>query len=200
MTKKIFISAQPNKWHEIHQKLIKFWEVELGKKTIPPPPALVLSGWTMSNDIDKEQQWKKTIDWAESSKCQDLIQLTEDDKYYVEDLSSWRPFEHSNWDETVKSRPSTEEIQSYFECIQNKWATILNDEFSQNTIPVGFTGKKLRRLLVKYNEGYIPPWGSWSNHLANGAPSKFTELRKKVNELITPHMVDHIDFLAQKYD
>jgi hypothetical protein len=198
MKKKNFISAQPNKWHEIHQKLIKFWEMKLDEKTIPPPSALVLSGWTMSNDLDKKQQWKKTIDWAESNGCSDLIHLNEDDKYYVEELSSWRPFEYSNWDETIKERPSGEVIQNYFRVISQNWESILSSEFSENTEPVKFSGKKLRRLIVKYNQGYVPPWGSWDNHLANGAPSKFTELRKNINELIRPHMVDHIDFIVDK--
>lgn len=195
MTHSTFISAQPNRWHEIHQELIKFWEVKLRKETIPPPPALVLSGWTMSNDYDKQQQWMKTIDWAEKNECLDLVQLNEDDKYYVEELSSWRPFEYSNWDETIKERPTQDAIQIHFDCIQKNWSTILSDEFSKNTVPVRFSGKKLRRLLVKYKAGYLPPWGSWTNHLANGLPSKFTELRKRVNQLIEPHKVDHIDFV-----
>lgn len=196
MTKMNFISAQPNKWHEIHQKLSRFWEIELDKQTIPPPPALVLSGWTMSNDFDKEQQWKKTIDWAEKNGCINLVQLNEDEKYYVEELSSWRPFEYSNWDESIKERPPEDAIRIHFDCIKENWSTILSDEFSNNTVPLGFSGKKLRRLVVKYKEGYLPPWGSWTNHLANGSPSKFTELRKRVNQLIKPHMVDHIDFVS----
>jgi len=199
MTKKNFISVQPNKWHEIHQKLNRFWEVELDKQTIPPPPALVLSGWTMSNDFDKEQQWKKTINWAEKNGCLDLLQLNEDEKYYVEELSSWRPFEYSNWDESIKERPPEDAMRIHFDCIQENWSTILSDEFSNNTVPLGFSGKKLRRLVVKYKEGYLPPWGSWTNHLANGSPSKFTELRKRVNQLIEPHMVDHIDFVSASF-
>lgn len=198
MKKKVFISAQPNRWHEIYQSLIKFWESELGKKTIPPPPALVLSGWTMSNDFDKKNQWKKTVDWAESNGCMNMIQLNEGDRYFTEEMSSWRPFEYSNWDETVKTRPTTDEIQIHFETIKMNWATVLSHEFSSNTFPVGFSGKKLRRLVVRYRKGYLPPWGSWTNHLANGVPSKFTELRKRVNELISPHVVDHIDFILEK--
>lgn len=190
-----FISPQPNKWHKIHQKLLSFWENELKKGSTPPPNALVLSGWTMTNDFDKQRHWEKTVQWAESNNCMELIQLTEDEKYYVNELSNWRPFEYSNLDEVVKEKPTPDALQNHFKSIQENWATILDNEFSSNTVPFGFSGKKLRRLVVKYREGYTPPWGSWSNHLANGTPSKFTELRKTVNELIGPHMIDHIDFV-----
>lgn len=50
----IFISPQPNKWHELHLKLREYWESVLSKETEQRPAALVLSGWTMSNDLDKK--------------------------------------------------------------------------------------------------------------------------------------------------
>lgn len=194
-----FICPKPNVWHQLHMKLRDYWESVLLKEVEQPPVALVLSGWTMSNDIDKKDRWISTIEWAHKHGCSRLIEgIAETDKYYVSEISDWRPFEYSSWDETIKEKPTSDEADKHFSAVKEGWPTILDASFSDNTQPIGFSGKKLRRLVVKYNEEYLPPWGSWSDHLANGSPSKFTELRKKVNEIISPHVVDHIDFIKIK--
>jgi hypothetical protein len=188
----IFISPQPNKWYEIFQALKEFWEKQKSA-AMPPPMAMVLSGWTMSNDSDKKQRWAETLKWAEAHNSSHLIpELEEKDKYYVEELSSFRPYEFHTFDK--KYKPTKEEINTALQSLERNWETLFEADFGKNTKPVSFSGNKSRSLLVKYKPSYLPPWGSWTNHLANGRPSKFTDLRSKVNEIIKPVMVDHIIF------
>lgn len=187
-----FISPQPKKWYEIYQELQIFWK-ESGSISTPPPPALVLSGWTMSNDEDKMHSWSETLNWASENNCLHLVSvLKENEKYYVTELSSFRPYQYYTYD--AKYKPTKEEIRTALHLLERKWIDILENNFGENTRPVKFSGRKSRCLMVTYNDSYSPPWGSWTNHLANGRPSKFSELRIKVNEIIKPVAVDHIIF------
>ena len=191
-----FISPQPNKWYEIFQILNTYAEKELGANNLPPM-ALVLSGWTMSNDYDKHKRWEETLQWAEKNKVLHLIpELKEDDKYYVTEFDAFRPYEFYTFDK--KYKPTSEEIKTALQNLKDNWQTLWEIEFGNNTTPILFSGKKSRSLLVKYKANYSPPWGSWTNHLANGRPSKFTVLRSKVNEIIKPVMVDHIIFKEEE--
>jgi hypothetical protein len=191
-----FISPQPNKWYEIFQILKAYAEKELGAYNLPPM-ALVLSGWTMSNDYDKQQRWEETLQWAEKNNGMHLIPvLKEEEKYYVTELDAFRPFEFHTFDK--KNKPTPDEIKTAIQNLEENWESLFEEEFGKNTTPVSFSGKKSRCLLVKYKPSYSPPWGSWTNHLANGRPSKFTELRLKVNEIIKPLMVDHIIFKEEE--
>jgi hypothetical protein len=194
----IFISPQPNTWYVIYQRLKSHWDIEINVGDAPPM-ALVLSGWTMSSDFEKQDRWKMTLRWAEQNNCSHLIpDLNEDDKYFVSELSSYTPFYHEMKHHPKAYKPTKEEIQHALIELANKWKELLDEEFSINTKPVSFSGEKFRSLLVSYQPGYLPPWGSWTNHLANGKPSKFTELRSSVNELIKPLAVDHIIFKEEE--
>lgn len=169
------------------------------KDTMPPPMALVLSGWTMSSDFEKQERWSMTLRWAEQNNCSLLIpDLKEDEKYYVDALSSYTPFYHEYKHHPKAYKPTKEEVQNALGELTHRWKEVLDEEFAMKTKPVSFSGNKYRRLLVSYQSGYLPPWGSWTNHLANGKPSKFTELRSKVNELIKPLAVDHIIFKEEE--
>ncbi len=191
-----FISPQPNRWYEIFQILNTYAEKELGANNLPPM-ALVLSGWTMSNDYDKQQRWEETLQWAEKNKVLHLIPfLKEEDKYYVSEYDAFRPYEFYTFDK--KYKPTPDEIKTALQNLKDHWQTLWEIEFGNNTKPILFSGKKSRNLLVSYKSNYSPPWGSWTNHLANGRPSKFTELRLKVNEIIKPVMVDHIIFKEEE--
>jgi hypothetical protein len=191
-----FISPQPNKWYEIFQILKAYAVKELGANNLPPM-ALVLSGWTMSNDYDKQLRWEETLKWAEKNNVLHLIPvLKEEEKYYVSELDSFRPYEFHTFDK--KYKPTLDEIKTAVQNLEKNWETIWDVEFGINTKPILFSGKKSRSLLVSYKSNYSPPWGSWTNHLANGRPSKFTELRLKVNEIIKPVMVDHIIFKEEE--
>lgn len=169
------------------------------KDTMPPPMALVLSGWTMSGDFEKQKRWNMTLRWAEQNNCSHLISdLQEAEKYYVNGFSSYTPFYHEMKHHPKAYKPTKEEVQNALSKLTHKWDELLDEVFARNTKPVSFSGDKYRRFLVSYQTGYIPPWGSWTNHLANGRPSKFTELRSKVNELIKPLAIDHIIFKEEK--
>lgn len=190
-----FICPVPRIWHEIYVILEAHWINVLKKEVPAPPKPLILGGWNFSNDYDKKDRWEQTINWVSVNNCKHLLPvLDESDKYYIREMSSWIPFQYSNWNEVPRIRPTDSEIEAYLIAIKKAWPTILDPKFGLNTSPKKMTGKKARRLLVVYQKGYKPPWGSWEDHLANGLPSKFTVLRKKVNEIIAPHEVDHIEF------
>jgi len=194
----IFVSPQPNTWYAIYQRLKSHWDTEINLGDAPPM-ALVLSGWTMSSDFEKQDRWTMTLRWAEQNNCMHLIpDLKEDEKYYVSELSSYTPFYHEMKHHPKAYKPTKKEVQNALVELLNKWNEVLSEEFSSNTKPVSFSGDKRRSLLVTYQSGYLPPWGSWTNHLTNGKPSKFTKLRRKVNEFIKPLDVDHIIFKEEK--
>ena len=194
----IFVSPQPNTWYAIYQRLKSHWDNEIIVGDAPPM-ALVLSGWTMSSDFEKQARWKMTLQWAEQNNCSQLIpDLKEDEKYFVSEFSSYTPFYHEMKHHPKAYKPTKEEMKNALIELANKWKELLDEEFSINTKPVSFSGEKFRSLLVSYQSGYLPPWGSWTNHLANGKPSKFTELRSWVNVLIKPLAVDHIIFKEEE--
>ena len=194
----IFVSPQPNTWYAIYQRMKYHWDNEINVSDAPPM-ALVLSGWTMSSDFEKQDRWNMTLRWAEQNNCSHLIpDLKEDEKYFVSELSSYTPFYHEMKHHPKAYKPTKEEMKNALIELANKWKELLDEEFSINTKPVSFSGEKFRSLLVIYQSGYLPPWGSWSNHLANGKPSKFTELWSWVNVLIKPLAVDHIIFKEEE--
>jgi hypothetical protein len=86
----IFVSPQPHTWYAIYQRLKSHWDNEINVGDAPPM-ALVLSGWTMSSDFEKQDRWKMTLRWAEQNNCSHLIpDLKEDEKYFVSfELSSY---------------------------------------------------------------------------------------------------------------
>jgi hypothetical protein len=194
----IFVSPQPVVWHHIYQSLKAHWEAAL-KNAPPPPMVLVLSGWTMSSDFEKKDRWNATLAWAERNNCLHLIPvLNEDEKYYAEELSAYTPFYHEFKHHPKAAKPSSEELNNALKLLAENWSDILSPDFGINTKPISFSGTKAKELVVSYKPSYSPPWGSWVNHLANGKPSKFSELRSNVNKIIAPLAVDHITFKAEK--
>ncbi|MBK6772737.1 MAG: hypothetical protein IPG78_11575 [Ignavibacteria bacterium] len=194
----IFITPKPNQWNKIHQRLKSHWEKEI-KVGVPPPVPLILAGWNFSNDSDKMERWEMTLKWAEDNNCIHLIPvLTDDEKYYVHEISSFRPYEFHSMDE--KYKPSREEIIEALEKLKENWISVLDDDFPKNTKPVSFSGNKSRCLKVYYKSNYLPPWGTWTDHLVYGRPSKFTMLRSNVNKIISPLEVDHIVFEEDNTD
>ena len=192
-----YICPTPIKWSEIHKSLDAFWK-ESGNQGIPPPIPLILGGWSFSNDYEKKDRWLQTISWAKANKCDKLISpLKENEIYAVHEPSSYIPYQHSNWNKEPRVKPSQKEIEEYLKELKAKWVNVLSDEFGIATKPIQFSGSKLRRLVVSYKNEYKPPWGSWTNSLASGSPSKFTILRKNINSIIKPHEVDHVDFIVE---
>lgn len=190
-----FVSPQPNTWYKTWLDLKTKWEHD--KLTCPPPPvALVLSGWTMSNDYDKQERWRQTLKWADSNNLRHFIpELKDEEKYFVEELSSWRPFEDDDFViHPEKYKPTKEEIRSAIEKIQKNWVTYLGKEFAEKTKPLKLTGDKSRRLVVKVDINYQPPWGTWTR-ISDNQKTLFSKFRQQINKDIAPVEIDHIDFV-----
>jgi len=130
-----------------------------------------------------------------------------DDKYYstviekgTRSMEIWGEMMHLTGWSWQTHLPKLKNDKAFYkdkiELLINNWAKVgLDTNFIENTYPIKFTGRKGRRLVVKKKINFTPPWGSWYDHLKNGKPSKFTELRKKINEFINPMKIDHIDFV-----
>ena len=86
------------------------------------------------------------------------------------------------------------------EILITQWSKIAGEELSRITIPVTFTGNKARRLLIKAGAASKPPWGGW-DHLSHAETERrtFTRFRSSINDAISPHEVDHIDFIAEEF-
>jgi hypothetical protein len=101
------------------------------------------------------------------------------------------------WHSEPKARPSDERIDLALRKLKAFWLQVAGAELAKNTEPMRFSGKKQRRLVVKANPVYQPPWGRWDS-LSWGNRRTFTQLRRTVNYLIAPLEVDHIDFDVSK--
>jgi hypothetical protein len=97
------------------------------------------------------------------------------------------------------ARPPEDESAKYLEYLSAHWANIAGSGLSIVTRPVAFTGKKARRLLVQAEGAATPPWGGWSYRSPDEMQRRtFTRFRSAVNNAITPHEVDHIDFVSEQ--
>ncbi len=158
-----FISPQPSKWYKIYEDLKTHFEnkIRLGN---PPPMALILNGWSFTNDSDKKERWEMTLRWAEENNCANLIpELTEEEKYFVREISSYRPYEFYSFDEKYKA--SKKEVIEALVKLKENWNSVLDNDFPNFTKPVYFSGNKSRSLMVYYKSDYLPPWGTWTDHL-----------------------------------
>ena len=191
-------------WSEVY-KLLKHFAERHDCVPPKPPKPLILNGWVFSNDIEKGARWKKTVQWADNNGCKELVDRIQDkDFYFVDEPSTYEigpmggPM-YRSWDFETKNRPSPEALKGYMEILLTRWPEIAGKELSIITRPVVFTGNKARRLLVKADAALKPPWGGWC-HLSNVESERraFTSFRASVNEAISPHEVDHIDFIADE--
>lgn len=200
------ICPKPSLWYKIYQNLEQY---SRSNRCIPPKPpkALVLSGWNYSNDLERKTRWDETVQWASANKCLDLIEGLSDSEYYeVEELTTYQigpmggPM-YRPWDFEEKHLPEQNDIDSYLDCLISNWESIVGKVLSSVTKPFMFTGEKARRLLVYYQESFDPPWGGWS-HLSDIESERrtFTDFRTAINKAISPHEVDHIEFVLKCKD
>ncbi len=196
------ICPNPMPWNEAYKRLTRFAETQCCAPPLPPKP-LILAGWAYSNDIEKQFRWEETVEWAANNGCQELVDSIPDDEFYFADEPTtytvgpmggpmYRP-----WDFESKDRPSSEVLKKGMETLLRQWSEIAGEELSKITRPLGFSGNKARRLLVQADIASHPPWGDWA-HLSQVEPERraFTKFRASVNRAISPHEVDHIDFLT----
>lgn len=192
------ICPNPARWDDAFQQLVRYAETRACRPSRPPPP-LILAGWSHTSDNEKMQRWNETVDWASANGCRDIVEgIAHQDFYRVEKLTSapvgpcYRP-----WDFEAKVRPPDEELAIHLEHLSVHWAEIAGSHLSPITRPLGFTGKKARRLLVHAEDAATPPWGGWSFRSPEEAERRtFTRFRAAVNQAIRPHEVDHIAFVS----
>jgi hypothetical protein len=196
----VTVCPNPIPWNNIYQLLHKVWH-SCGAVGEPPPVPLILGGWIYNNDLQKLERWHATIEWATRHRLQHIIgMLSTDDWYRVPELSTHEIGPLGGpmflpWNFEPKPRPSSEAILMGLKRLQQQWSAIAGPQLADHTKPLRFTGQKYRHLLVQANPTIEPPWGNW-NKLAFGEQRRtFTRLRKSVNDVICPLLVDHIDFL-----
>ena len=196
----IFVCPLPSLWNEVYQRLHSAW-LKGGSKGPAPPVPLILSGWAYSNDLDKKKRWESTVRWARERGFEDIIpEIEEGQSHMVSELSTYEigpmggPM-YLEWDSSPKTTPSMEETKLALHLLTTNWKEIAGLELASHTKPLRFTGKKRRRLLVLADPEYVPPWGSWNTLKTGEEHRSFTRLRNRVNEIIYPMKVDHIDFV-----
>jgi len=198
------ICPNPIPWNEAYKRLMDFARAHDCAPLMPPKP-LILAGWVYSNDMENKNRWDETIKWAYSNNYQVLVENIPDNEFYsVEKPTSYTvgplggPM-YRPWDYETKDRPSTERLEKSLETLVSQWPKIAGKGLARITRPVSFTGRKVRRLLVQVDSASNPPWGGWA-HLSQDETERctFTEFRASVNKAISPHEVDHIDFVADE--
>jgi hypothetical protein len=197
------ICPNPMTWKEIFDRLTNYAQSHPCTPS-SPPKLLILSGWTYTNDVEKMQRWEEKIEWATKNGCTEKVSgIPDQDFYFVEEPTSYKigpmggPM-YRAWDFKAKNRPNSEQIKQSMDTLLSHWSEIVGNEIASITRPLALTGRKTRRLLVLANATVTPPWGGWS-HLSTQESKRrtFTRFRAAINKAITPHEVDHIDFIAK---
>jgi hypothetical protein len=186
-------------WYDVFENLERYARTHQCIPPCPPKP-LVLGGWAYSNDLEKKKRWDQTVEWATHNGCVELIQIDDSQFYYVDHVACYQigplggPM-YLPWDFESKTRPDGSELSQHMKMLISQWAEIVGPNLASATSPLAFCGDKARRLLVRSDANVQPPWGSWS-HLSKVESQRrtFTTFRAAINEAISPHEVDHIDF------
>ena len=154
---------------------------------------IILSGWWYTPAIAKWIAWQATEQWAAERQVSHLIpDLPASEWASVFEASGIVMHEYHHHEPA--SVPSKELLADSMDQLEREWRLVA-EPFADHTLPIAFTGRKGRRLLVEADFGILPPWGSWTKLVDRKA---FTVFRQKVNEAIAPHRVDHIDFRRQR--
>lgn len=170
-------------------------------RNLPSPPIpLILAGWEYSSDREKLGRWEETVKWANEYGLSSIIdEIKDEDMYCVESISTYvvGPLggpTYLDWNFDPRNRPSTEEVEKMMQKIKQGWHSIAG-EVSDSTTPLYLSGKKFRKLNVAYLKGSKPPWGTWAALNCDETRRHFTALRARVNKVVSPHEIDHIDFV-----
>lgn len=197
------ICPNPERWHEIFERLAR--HAKSCRRDPPSPPVpLILAGWAYSNDIEKLRRWEETVAWAKDNGCPEIVNVPEEDFYYVEEPTSYAvgpgggPM-YRPWDFEGKDRPPLEQLAQHIETLKARWQDIAGPVLAQCTRPLWFTGAKARRLLVHADDSVRPPWGGWSHLSALQSERRtFTLFRASINRAIAPHEIDHVGFIKER--
>jgi hypothetical protein len=195
------ICPQSAVWARFYESLKVYAEAHPCQPPEPPFP-LIFGGWFYSNDVTKKERWDGTVDWAQRNGCGHLLNTIPDDQFYeVESPTSYTvgpmggPM-YRMWDCQPRVKPPASQLENCMDTLKRNWSAVAGEELFRVTAPREFTGKRARRLLVAADYTAVPPWGTWTG-LAYHETSRrtFTRFRTAVNAAITPHEVDHIDFV-----
>jgi hypothetical protein len=189
----------PRVWAKTHQRLLAEWK-RRGEQSDPPPIPLILAGWNFSSDYEKNHRWRQMEDWARAHDCQHLIPvLSEADGHFVAEFSSDNGVpDYLLSNSEPKRRPLPAEAEDALATLLQRWDYVAGSDLHRISKPLMFSGRKKRNLRVSVEPGHEAPWGTW--RALDPAPSKrvaFTLLRKRINEVIGPHQVDHIMFIER---
>jgi hypothetical protein len=200
----IRVCPNPIPWNNVYVRLLSCAPKSSRTPSHPPKP-LILNGWIFSNNIEKFERWKETIQWANENSCTQIIDsISDNDYYYVNDLTTHPigPMDspmYRTWVYEVKKSPDSTILKEYIDQLILKWDEIAGSVLSPITKPICFTGKKYRRLLIQADKNSKPPWGSWITLSSLESERRtFTMFRKSINQAIKPHEVDHIDFVVEE--
>jgi hypothetical protein len=196
------ICPQPMTWHRVFQSLLEHAREQPCDPPAPPTP-LILAGWAYSNDVEKRDRWNATEQWSIANGCSHLVQgLSGEDFYFTSAPTSYvvgpmgGPM-YRAWDHEAKPRPDPQALAGHLLALRTQRHEIADAGLASVTRPLRFTGARGRRLLVQHDVGASPPWGGWKHFSCVEKERRtFTAFRKRMNGMIVPHEVDHIDFLG----
>ena len=196
------ICPMPIPWNDVYKRLIAYSKTH---ECVPPRPPipLVLAGWAYSNDVGKMCRWAMTVQWATENGCPELVDTVPDSDFLFVAIPTTYTVGpmggpmYLSWDFEEKNRPSDEVLRHSMDVLGAEWQEVAGRELARVTRPLKFTGKKARRLLVEVKSGSSPPWGSWTRlSEVKSERRTFTRFRTAINTAISPHEVDHVEFIV----
>mgnify|MGYP006280853949 CR=1 FL=1 len=133
-------------WASIHKRLEDFAAQNVCAPPQPPIP-LVLAGWAFSNDHQKLQRWRETVEWAERNSCLDIVgSIPPDEYYYASPVTVYEvgpaggPM-YLPWSFESKPRLAENDKALLLERLKSNWEEIAGASLSRVTAPKHLTGK-----------------------------------------------------------
>lgn len=195
MIDRAFVCPMPGAWDRVYRELRRV-HAGLPDAGRPPPVPLILAGWAYSSDADKQRRWQDTRRWAEE---RGLGHLVPPDNSFPADARHEVPLDalhrpvwvpHRRYESVPRLTGETRHL--VFATLVKAWSDVAGPVASA-TRPLRLAGKKGCRLVVAADPAVAPPWGSWSR-IDPLRSRSFADLRRRLNVVVAPHMVDHIDF------
>lgn len=203
--KLIKVCPNPSKWNDIYQSLCEIRNKQEDKIPEPPIP-LILGGWGRS-DQAKHDRWNETLVWISRYSPNVTLNLADEDFYAVDHISNkgyWDIIANHKYGYTKDPsiKPTKVELEKMISLLVSNWGQLAG-EMASYTRVVRFTGAKARRLIVRADKDRQPPWVQWNGKWGSGNSREnypdFAKFRARINDLIQPHHVDHIEFNLEHF-